>query len=212
MTWVADARRIQADPEASGVLCAGRAWLIGGAVVEASWVRSVYLYAMCAVSVGLVLVGLSTTAVGLVHTAAPDLGHRDTLDRVGIGLSNIGSDVVDLFNESQLSGVEDFCRDVSTTESDFDDCVRDEQSSAEDSFGSISEGIAKVKEELRSQIRNNSVDQMIRGLLMVLAGLVIFRVHGRRTELFADGLVPTTPAAVSGPTTEVPLGPPPTAR
>ena len=29
---------------------------------------------------------------------------------------------------------------------------------------------------------------MIKGVLVVLAGIVLFRIHGKRTELFADGL------------------------
>lgn len=161
--------------------------------METSWVRSVYLYAMCGVSVVLVLLGLSTAAVGLVHTVAPDLGHRDTLDRVGIGLSNIGGNIFDLFAESQLTDIEDYCEDVTDNEDDFEDCVEDEQSFAEDSFASIEDGISEVKDELRTQIRNSSVDRMIRGLLMVVGGAVIFRIHGRRTELFADGLWPKRP-------------------
>jgi hypothetical protein len=174
-------------------------------------VRSTYLYAMCAVSVALVLIGLSTAAVGLVHTVAPDLGHRDTLDRVGIGLSNVGSGVLELFSESQLSGVEGFCEDVTDNQDDFDDCVRDERSAADDSMDSIDQGIAEVKDELRSQIRNSSIDGMIRGLLMVVGGVLIFRIHGRRTELFADGLLPK-PVALEAVAPQAPIPPPPPAE
>ncbi len=181
-------------------------------MTEAPWVRSVYLYAMCAVSVGLVLVGLSTAAGGLVHTIAPDLGHRDTLDRVGIGVSNIASGVVELFDETQQRGIEDFCEDVTDTDDDFDDCVEDEQSFLQDSFGSIEDGIAQVKDELRSQIRARSLDTLIRGLLLALGGVVLFRIHGRRTELFADGLVPrrvTPPPTAPPPPGQSPFAPPP---
>src|SRR5687768_10696394 len=138
---------------------------------------------MCAVSVALVLLGLATTAVGLVHTIAPDLGHRDTLDRVGIGLSNIGSEVVELFEESQLGGAEDFCRDVTESDSEFEECLQDQRGSAAGSVESIQQGIDEVKDELRTQIRNNSIDRMIRGVLMVVGGVLLFRIHGRRTEL-----------------------------
>jgi hypothetical protein len=171
----------------------------------------VYLYVMCAVSVALVLAGLGATAVGLVHTVAPDLGHRDTLDRVGIGLANIGGEVADIFGEAQAGGAEEFCRDVTDNESDFDDCVQDQQTVPDDSMDQIQQGIGEVKQELRSQIRNNSVDRMIRGLLMVAAGVVLFRIHGRRTELFADGLGLRRPtAAGDGPPTALePLPPPP---
>ena len=183
-------------------------------MVEASWVRSVYLYVMCAVSVALVLLGLATAAVGLVHTIAPDLGHRDTLDRVGIGLSNIGGEVVDLFNESQRGGIEEFCRSVTDDNDEFEECVEEEQTVGAEGLDSIQDGIAEVKDELRDQIRNNSIDQMIRGVLMVVGGLLLWRIHGPRTELFADGLMPKRrepePAPGPGPvyaTPDAPTGP-----
>ncbi len=175
-------------------------------MTETSWVRSAYLYAMCALSVALVGLGAVGAALGLAHTIAPDLGHRDTLDRVGIGLSNIGGNLVDLFDESQGGNAEDFCLDATDNEEDFDACVRDEEQPAgSDPVASIQEGISEVKNELRSQIRNNAVDHMIRGLLMIAAGIVLYRIHGPRTELFAHGLMPGTRA--TNPATD-PVGPP----
>lgn len=182
---------------------------------EASWVRSVYLYLMCAVSVALVGVGAVMAVVGLVHTIAPDLGHRDTIDRVGIGLANVASSVVDLMGEGQLDGAESYCEDVTDNEDDFQQCVEEEQSfNGGDEMESIQDGIGEVKDELRSQIRYSSIDRLIQGLLMVGAGVLLFRIHGRRTELFADGLVPRAPTP--GPDTTSaepvplePLAPPP---
>jgi hypothetical protein len=167
--------------------------------------------------VSIVLVGLGTVAfiVGLVHTIAPDLGHRDTLDRVGIGLANIATEVVDIVNESSSGDSESFCRDVTNSNADFQDCMADEGGNGE-SASAIQDGISKVKSELESQIRNNSIDHMIRGLLLVGAGLLLFKIHGRRTELFADGLMPkargtvvTTPTAPSTTPSEAPVPPPP---
>ena len=187
----------------------------GGIVQETPWVRSVYLYLMTVVSV--VLVGLGTVGfiVGLVHTIAPDLGHRDTLDRVGIGLANIATEVVDIVNESSSGDSESFCRDVTDSNADFQDCMADEGGNGE-SATAIQDGISKVKSELESQIRNNSIDHMIRGLLLVGAGVLLFKIHGRRTELFADGLMPkargtvvTTPTAPSTTPSEAPVPPPP---
>jgi len=183
-------------------------------------VRSVYLYVMCAVSVALIGLGAVGAVVGLAHTVAPDLGHRDTLDRVGIGLSNIGGNLVELFDEGSGGGGggEDFCRDVSDNQDDFDQCVEDQaQSSEGNPVESIQEGINEVKDELRSQIRNNAVDHVIRGLLMIAAGVVLFRIHGPRTELFAHGLMPAKrasaptvvpPTAGAAPPAD-PLPPPP---
>ena len=177
-------------------------------MTETSWVRSVYLYAMCAVSIALIGLGAAGAAVGLVHTVAPDLGHRDTLDRVGIGLANIADSVVDLMGEDALDGVETYCEDVTDNDDDFDECMEDERSAGEGSMDSIQDGIAEVKDELRGQIRNSSIDHMIRGLLMVLAGIVLFRIHGSRTELFADGLMPAKRAPAAG-EPPAPLPPPP---
>lgn len=181
---------------------------------EASWVRSVYLYLMCVVGIALVAVGAIGFVTGAVHTVAPDLGHRDTLDRVGIGLANVATNVVDLIDEAQTGGSEEYCRDVTDNDDDFDDCMADQAVPAE-SMDAIQEGIGEVKSELRDQIRNNSIDQMIRGVLLVLAGLLLFRIHGDRTELFADGLLPKKappppPAPGPGPVPPPPPGAPTT--
>ena len=98
----------------------------GGIVQEASWVRSVYLYLMCVASVVLVGFGAIAFMLGLVHTIAPDLGHRDTLDRVGIGLANIATEVVDVVSEAEGGDSEAFCRDVTDTDADFEDCMADQ--------------------------------------------------------------------------------------
>lgn len=176
---------------------------------ETSWVRTAYLYVMCVVSFVLVAVGGLAAVTGLVHAAAPDLGHRDTLDRVGIGVSNIAASVVDLVNDAQGGeGSEDFCRDVTDTAADFDDCMGSGSVDA-DSMGAIQDGISEVKDELQRQIRNNSIDQLIRGLLLVALGIVVFRVHGHRTQLFADGLMPArAPAPVTEPPAAAPTAPP----
>ena len=174
-------------------------------MTEVSWVRSVYLYLMTALSVALVGVGMVVAVVGLVHTVVPDLGHRDTIDRVGIGLANIAGEVVNLVDESQLGDIEAYCEDVTDSDSDFEDCVEDESSFDDGSMSSIQDGISKVKDELRSQIRHNSIDHLIRGLLMVAAGIVLFRIHGRRTEVFADGILPKRPSADPPPASVAPV-------
>jgi len=67
-----------------------------------------------------------------------------------------------------------------------------------------------VKDELRTQIRNSSIDRLIKGLLMTAAGVVLFRIHGSRTALFADGLMPVRRTPQLEPPPE-PLPPPPPA-
>lgn len=161
---------------------------------ETSWVRSLYLYLMCLVAFVLVAVGSIGAIGGLVHTVAPDLGHRDTLDRVGIGLANIASNVVEVVNDSQSTDNSTYCRDVTSNNDDFQSCM-DSQGISSDSMGAIQDGISEVRSELQGQIRNNSIDQLIRGLLLVALGLLVFRVHGPRTELYAHGLASAKPTA-----------------
>lgn len=171
---------------------------------EVPWVRTAYLYVMCVVSVALIALGVMGAVTGLVHTVAPDLGHRDTLDRVGIGASNVASKVVDLLSEGQGGDSEDFCRDVTDNNSDFEDCMAD-QFLGPDSMTAIQEGIGEVRSELESQIRNSSIDQVIRGVLLLIAGLLLFRIHGSRTELFAGGVIPRKQPQPA----DQPLPPPP---
>jgi hypothetical protein len=179
---------------------------------ETSWVRSVYLYVMCFVSIVLIGVGAVASITGLVHTVAPDLGHRDAIDRFGIGVANIATNVVDLLDETQISDSEEFCRDVTDNADDFDECMEDE-TLGDESMAAIQDGISEVKSELRSQIRNNSIDQLIRGLLIIGVGILLFRIHGERTELFADGVMPKRevppPTEPPDPVPLAPLPPPP---
>ena len=177
---------------------------------ETSWVRSIYLYLMCVVSFALVALGSLGAIGGLVHTVAPDLGHRDTIDRIGIGLSNVASSVVNLVDQAQGSNAESFCRDSTVGNSEFDACMKD-QSSSSDQMSAIQDGIGEVKSELQHQIRSSSIDQMIRGLLLVGAGLLLFRIHGKRTELFADGLLPVETAAAPPAADTATIPPPPPA-
>lgn len=149
---------------------------------ETSWVRSIYLYAMCVVSIALVALGSVGVVVGLVHTIAPDLGHHDSIDRVGIGASNVAKHVVELLNESQA----------------------DDQAVDPSQMNTIIDGIGEVRSELQRQIRNNSVDAMIRGLLFAGVGLLLWRIHARRTALFADGLMLRAAKPAPGPGTETP--------
>ena len=174
---------------------------------EASWVRSVYLYAMCVVSMALIGLGSIAAVTGVVHAIAPDLGHRDTLDRVGIGLSNVASNVVTLLDGTQNGG-EAYCRDVTTNSDDFDSCVNEQLGGTEE-MSAIQDGISEVRSELKSQIRTSSIDLLIRGLMLIGAGLLLFRIHGHRTTLFADGLMPKKPEPPAAPAAVIPPPPQP---
>ena len=157
---------------------------------------------MCVVSMALIGLGSIGAVTGVVHTIAPDLGHRDTLDRVGIGVSNVASNVVTLLGEAQGGG-EDYCREVTNSSQDFDDCVNDQFGGTEE-MSAIEDGISEVRNELKSQIRNSSIDLLIRGLLLIGAGLLLFRIHGHRTALFADGVLPKKPEPPAAPADPAP--------
>jgi hypothetical protein len=163
---------------------------------DTSWVRTLYLYFMCVVSIALLAVGAVGLVSGLVHTIAPDLGHRDTIDRVGIGLSNVGKEIVEIVEERSADDAREYCADAGADFYDsFDECMDDNGGTAD--LGPVVDGVGEVKSELQSQIRKNSIDTMIRGLLAVAIGLLLFRVHARRTAVFANGLFPVRPAAAA---------------
>lgn len=182
---------------------------MGDHVHEASWVRSIYLYLMCVVSIALIGFGAVASVTGFVHTVAPDLGHRDTLDRVGIGLANIATEVIGLVDEGQGGGeAEEFCQDATDNDEDLQDCLDSQGGGGTDSISAIQDGIDEVKSELRGQIRNSAIDLLIRGVLLIAAGVVLFRIHGHRTELFADGVMPKKSAPTSTPDSAPPAAAP----
>jgi hypothetical protein len=79
--------------------------------VESTWVRSVYLYLMCAVAILLVAGGAVMGVVAATHAIAPGLGHRDNLDRVGVGVANVANEVVDIVRGQtgeDMSDIEDY--------------------------------------------------------------------------------------------------------
>jgi T1SS-143 domain-containing protein len=142
------------------------------------------------------------TATGDAATGGYAITMLQSLDAALLS-SNIATSVVEVVNEADGGDSESFCREVTTSESSFQECLAD-QGFDEDATGAIEDGIGEVKSELQRQIRNNSIDHMIRGLLLIGAGVLLFHIHGRRTELFADGLIPKPPAAADPAATEAP--------
>lgn len=152
-----------------------------GAAGEVAWVRSVYLYVMCFVGVLVAAVGAVTFAVGLAHVVIPDFGQRDTVSRFGVGIARIGDGIIDAIEAQQ--GDSDFCRQIYETEDDIREC-EDEQSNQ---YAAIRDGLAELEDELDRQTRNTAADSTLRGALTLAAGVLVFRVHARRTALFPRG-------------------------
>jgi hypothetical protein len=146
---------------------------------ESTVVRSIYLYAMCAVAVALLIVGLITTATAAVRIAAPDSGQRDTLDRVSVGVANIADRVVGLIDPKP--SLEQFCAEDQAglgTDTVTAECKRAYRSA---DFGSMTSQVSDVtnalRGEIRSQIRWAGLGRLLAGLFAAIAGFVLLRIH-----------------------------------
>ncbi len=146
---------------------------------ESTVVRTIYLYAMCAVSIGLLIVGLVASATSAVRLAAPDAGHRDTLDRVSVGIANIADRVVNLIERKPT--LEKFCTEdqagLGTTT--VNSACRAAYRAAD--FGSmstqVSDVLGAVRNEVSSQIRWTAFGRLMIGLFTAIAGFVLLRIH-----------------------------------
>jgi hypothetical protein len=157
--------------------------------LESTWVRSVYLYAMCAIAVLLVGIGAVTTVIAGSSAISPSLGHRDTLDRVGIGFSNVATDIVNIIADQSgfdRQAVEDQCKSYYDDKADVASCVSEMDPTAQ--LNSIVKGIHSVRNELESQIRYSAFARIIRGLAMLIVGWLLWRFHAHRTDLYSGGL------------------------
>lgn len=164
--------------------------------VESTWVRSVYLYVMCALSIVLVAAGAITTVVASASAISPSLGHRDVLDRAGIGIAHVAEDVINIVrgqNAEDTAAIRDYCEEFYSE--DVDGCISDNSLSGQ--LDPIVKGVEAVRTELEDQIRNSAIARIIRGLAFVITGLLLWRIHARRTDLFRDGVLRPKPAAAT---------------
>jgi hypothetical protein len=185
---------------------------------ESTWVRSVYLYLVCALALLAIAFGSVAGVMGVSRIISPSLGHRDSLDRVGIGLSNVAENVIARLDQSGNTENEQYCRDVTGDEVEFQSCMAD-MGSGSMPTDEVLGGIADVRSEFEHQIRGNATAQLIRGLMLVLVGLLLWRAHAHRTVLYgkvrlapsaaAGGHPAPATAAVSAPAAASPQPPPP---
>jgi hypothetical protein len=153
---------------------------------ESTWVRSVYLYAICGVALLTGAVGAVTTVVAVSNIISPSLGHRDSLDRVGIGLANVAEEVITVLDGNAQEENEQFCEDVTDNDDEFEECLDDFGSSG-NGIDEVTDGIGSLRGELEGQIRDSAVASLIRGLLYVIVAWLLWRFHSRRTDLYRDG-------------------------
>ena len=155
--------------------------------METTWVRSVYLYAMCALAVLLVAVGAVNTVISASAVISPNLGRRDDIDRIGIGVANVADDIAELvvgLSPQDADEIREYCEDFFSD--DVPQCISDSDPAAQ--VTPVVEGIGKVKAELESQIREHALAKLIRGVLMLIVGWLLWRYHAHHTQLYAGGL------------------------
>lgn len=175
---------------------------------ESTWVRSVYVYAMCVLAIVTMGWGAVTAGASIAHTISPSVGHRDMLDRVSIGITNVAGEIIDRLDTDQRSAVEDRCEQLTDSDTELAECIKD-LSGSDAPMEAVVDGISKVRSEMEAQIRNSAIGKLIRGVLLFLFGLIVWLMHARRTELFGghrwrgerhttftSALAPTTPVAM----------------
>ena len=146
--------------------------------MEPTWVRAVYLYVMSLVGVVVIVFGVLGFALGVVHTADPELKSGDPFTSIATSLVDIASTVS---NSAASNGDQ-----VSPT---------------------VSSGISSAKNELHRQARNHSIDGMLHGLFMVLIGLGVYTYHMRKTEAGRPRTVLRFPAQTGAPPPAPPVPP-----
>jgi len=122
--------------------------------------------------------GVLGFALGVVHTADPDLKSGDPFTSIATSLVNIAGTVT---SSASANGTQ-----VSPT---------------------VSNGISSAKSELHRQARNHSIDGMLRGLFMVLIGLGVYTYHMRKTEAGRPRMVLRFPAQAGVLPTAPPVAP-----
>ena len=121
--------------------------------MEPTWVRAVYLHVMAFLGVVVIVFGVLGFALGVVHTADPELKSGDPFTSIATSLVDIAGTVSSSANNNGAQ--------VSPT---------------------VTNGISSAKNELHRQARNHSIDGMLRGLFMVLIGLGVYTYHMRKTD------------------------------
>lgn len=152
---------------------------------ESPVVRSIYVYGVCAVALVLIVVGSLTAAVSAFRVVAPAAGHRDNIDRIGIGLADVAEGVIDRLNEEQRANaptLEEFCGDDDSDECEdfYNDVVLGSGLLPE----AVTDVVGDLRGELESQIRWTALGRLVAGIGSVVAGWLLFSRHRRLTALY----------------------------
>ena len=80
---------------------------------------------MCAVSIFLIASGAVTGVIAATNVISPSLGHRDMLDRVGIGVADIAKEIITVVTRQtpeQQDSIIEFCEDFYPAD-EVDQCI-----------------------------------------------------------------------------------------
>ena len=128
-----------------------------------NWVRPVYLYFLSFIGVLIAAFGALSFVLGLVHLIAPDLHQGDPIFRISSAVIEVAQATIE-------------ASEASDSEDDF------ESSSVPPEVG---EALDSAKDEIRSQAREASLNELVRGLVLIGIGAGIYLFHNRKAEATA---------------------------
>lgn len=182
---------------------------------ESTWARSVYVYGVLLGSGIAAVAGLVLSALAVVTLINPQSG-MSGWERVLVGVPTVldeGLDIAEEYFAEQRGGMPDYCTaDMTEDDPDFMWCedIREELASPivpEEA----DQAIALVRDETLRQIRHGSIGRLVIGIVVFVAGALIFMRHKKLVALYggpADEPPAAAPAAAVPPAaTDVP--PPP---
>lgn len=183
---------------------------------ESTWARSVYLYGVLLGSGIAAVAGIVVAAFAVVTLVNPQSG-MSGWERVLVGVPTVldeGLDIAEEYLATQRGELPDFCTD-DLAEDDFDYMFCEElRASLESPIvpEEADQAIALVRDETLRQIRQGAIGRLVIGIVVFLAGALIFVRHKQLAALYAAPAVPPAvdpPAAAPPAPSDVP--PPPTA-
>jgi len=197
---------------------------------EASWVRTLYVYVVCLISMLVVLIGAALAASSAITIISPSTGLTSGWERVLVGGTSVVDEGVKIAEEYMSTqqgemSLPDFCEGV-VAESDEEYCASiaaDMETAGDEPVipVEVHDAISLVRDEVLHQVRMAAIGRLVIGLVVVALGVLVFRRHKGLTALYLGAPKPTpspvvptqVPLTATGPTaptapTRVPPAPP----
>lgn len=128
-----------------------------------SWVRPAFYYLACLLGIVIAAWGALGASLGIVHLIAPDLGQQND------PIARLATTAVDLIDAG-----------VTAAADEFDD------PDAEDALDATDEVLQSTRTELRNQAREAALNDLLKGVILLAIGGVIYRYHWLRVEPEAE--------------------------